>query len=113
MYLTREANLATLQSISRCAMPGSELVLTYADAQLLDSQSERFLELQSRVTSMGEPFLSGFNPLEFGATLKECGLELLEDLTADKIAERYGRVGANGPVSSFSHMALARVPQRR
>jgi methyltransferase (TIGR00027 family) len=112
MYLSREANLATLQSVARCALAGSELVLTYVDQQLLDSRSEQFQELQKRVTSVGEPFLSGFDPNTFAATLRECGLELIEDLAADKVAARYGRVGTNGPGhSSFSHMALARVLQ--
>lgn len=112
MYLTREANCATLRSIARCALAGSELALTYADERLLDSRSEKFLELQKRVTSMGEPFLSGFDPQGFGGTLRECGLELLEDLTADKVAQRYGRVGSSSSeLSSFSHMALARVLQ--
>jgi methyltransferase (TIGR00027 family) len=110
MYLTRAANLATLRAISACALPGSELVLTYVDERLLDSTSEAFQALQSRVTSMGEPFLSGFDPKEFAATLKQCGLELLEDLPAAEAAVKYGRSQANDPGrSSFSHIALARV----
>jgi methyltransferase (TIGR00027 family) len=111
MYLTREANRATLQSIARCALAGSALALTYADEKLLDS--EKFQALQKRVTALGEPFLSGFDPKTFGATLRECGLELIEDLAADKVAERYGRVGPDSSgTSSFSHMALARVLQK-
>jgi methyltransferase (TIGR00027 family) len=114
MYLTPAANIATLNSIARCALPGSELVLTYIDERLLGSQSENFLALQERLASLGEPFLSGFDPKTFGKTLKDCGLELREDLTGEEIARRYARINSmNSGHSSFSHIALARVLERR
>lgn len=110
MYLTRAANLATLRAVAACALAGSELVLTYVDERLFDSTSERFQALQSRVASMGEPFLSGFDPQDFAATLRQCGLELLEDLSAAEAAVKYGRGRANDAGrSSFSHIALCRV----
>jgi methyltransferase (TIGR00027 family) len=110
MYLTRAANIATLRSIARCALPGSELVLTYIDERLLGSQSENFVALQERLASLGEPFLSGFDPKDFGATLQECGLELSEDLSGEEISRRYGRIDStNSAHSSFSHIARARV----
>jgi methyltransferase (TIGR00027 family) len=110
MYLSRAANLATLRSIARCAQTGSELVLTYVDEKLLDSNSAAFRALQERVTAMGEPFLSGYDPKTFAATLRECGLQLIEDLASDDVAERYGRLEHGNPGrSNFSHMALARV----
>jgi methyltransferase (TIGR00027 family) len=110
MYLSRTANLATLRSIARCAHAGSELVLTYVDEKLLNADSAAFRALQERVTAMGEPFLSGFDPKTFAATLRECGLQLIEDLASDDVAKRYGRLesGSSGS-SNFSHMALARV----
>jgi methyltransferase (TIGR00027 family) len=112
MYLTSEANRATLQSIARCALAGSELALTYVDEKLLDSRSEKFQALQKRVTAIGEPFLSGFDPGAFGATLRACGLELIEDLAADTVAARYRRPAAHGSGrSGLSHLALARVMQ--
>jgi methyltransferase (TIGR00027 family) len=110
MYLTPTANIATLNSIAHCALPGSELVLTYIDERLLGSQSENFLALQERLASLGEPFLSGFDPKTFGQTLENCGLELREDLTGEEIARRYARINSmNSGHSSFSHIALARV----
>ena len=109
MYLSREANLATLKSIARCARSGSELALTYVDEELLNSNSEAFRALQERVTSMGEPFLSGFDPKNFAVTLSECGLQLIEDLTSDDAAKRYGRLESRSGRSNFSHMALAQV----
>jgi methyltransferase (TIGR00027 family) len=113
MYLTRQANFATLRSIALCARPGSELVLTYIDARMLDSESESFRALEKRVASLGEPFLSGFDPNTFAADLKACGLELCEDLAGEQIAARCGRVNPINPGhSSFSHIALARVMAR-
>jgi methyltransferase (TIGR00027 family) len=110
MYLTREANLATLRSIARCALAGSELAFTYVDERLLQSQSEGFRALQERVTAAGEPFISGFDPKRIGASLRDCGLELCEDLCGEEIAARYGRIDpSHQGHSGFSHIALARV----
>src|SRR5262249_2592169 len=61
MYLTPEANTATLKSIASCAPADSEVVFTYFDEKLFAAQSESFRELQARVASVGEPFLSGFD----------------------------------------------------
>src|SRR6202012_3542114 len=49
MYLTREANLATLSSIASCSMAGSEVAFTYFDERLFRAQSESFRELEQRV----------------------------------------------------------------
>jgi methyltransferase (TIGR00027 family) len=112
MYLAREANLATLESIASCSPPGSELVFTYFDARLFQRASESFQEMRDRVASIGEPFLSGFNPGSIADDLRRCGLALVEDLDGSDMAARYHRVGENslGP-SNFSHIALASVRQ--
>lgn len=110
MYLTREANLATLRSIASCSPAGSELVFTYLDQRLFQAQSDSFRELEQRVAALGEPFLSGFNPAELAANLADCGLDLAEDLNGSEAAARYDRGGALGSGQSmFSHIALARV----
>jgi methyltransferase (TIGR00027 family) len=110
MYLTREANLATLRSIASCSPAGSEVVFTYFDERIFQAQSESFRELEQRVAAMGEPFLSGFNPAELAAKLAACGLDLVEDLNGSAAAARYDRGGEHGlGQSTFSHIALARV----
>lgn len=110
MYLTREANLATLKSVASCAPAGSELVFTYFDERLFQARSEAFQALEKRVAAVGEPFLSGFNPAALDADLAECGLELIEDLSGGEVAARYDRDGQHGLGQSvFSHIALARV----
>jgi methyltransferase (TIGR00027 family) len=110
MYLTRDANLATLKSVAACALPGSELVFTYLDEKIFASNSERFLAFTRRVAAMGEPFLSGFNPVTLGNQLATCGLELLEDLSGEQVNARYGRSEWDVPGRpSHSHIALARL----
>jgi methyltransferase (TIGR00027 family) len=110
MYLTREANIATMTSLASCSPAGSEVVFTYLDARLFQAQSESFRELQARVASLGEPFQSGFNPGSLAASLAGCGLTLIEDLDGDDIAHRYDPDGSHRlGQSAFSHIALARI----
>jgi methyltransferase (TIGR00027 family) len=110
MYLTREANLATLRSIASCSPGGSEVVFTYLDERVFQAMSESFRELEQRVAAVGEPFLSGFDPAELAANLAACGLGLVEDLNGSDAATRYDRGGElTSGRSMFSHIALARV----
>ncbi len=109
MYLTREANLATFRSVASCSPAGSLLAFTYIESSILQSQSAAFQELQARVSSMGEPFLSGFDPALLADDLRGCGLELVEDLTGQAIIDKYQRAGTRGfERHSSSHVALAR-----
>ena len=110
MYLTREANLATLRSIASCSPAASEVVFTYLDERLFQAKSDAFREMEQRVAAMGEPFLSGFNPAELAENLATCGLDLVEDLNGSEASARYDRGGGhNLGQSMFSHIALARV----
>jgi methyltransferase (TIGR00027 family) len=110
MYLTREANLATFKSIARCSPRGSEIVFTYLDERVFQARSEAFHDLQQRVASLGEPFLSGFDPAELAQILAACGLDLVEDLSGIEAAVRYERGGEQDLGRSvYSHIALARV----
>jgi methyltransferase (TIGR00027 family) len=110
MYLTREANLATLKSVAGCAPAGSEIVFTYMDQRIFASKSENFLALQERVAALGEPFLSGFDPGTLADELSRCGFELREDLSGEESNARYGRSAWDVPGRpSHSHMARARV----
>ena len=70
MYLTREANLATLRSIACCATPGSRLSFTYLESRTLAEPSERFRVIQARVAAMGEPFLSASSRSGWGRNSK-------------------------------------------
>ena len=110
MYLTREANLATLKSVASCSPAGSELVFTYLDERVFQVESQSFRELKERVAAIGEPFLSGFSPAALSADLAGCGLEVVEDLDGIDVVARYDRSGDKSFAQSpFSHIALARV----
>jgi methyltransferase (TIGR00027 family) len=109
-YLTREANLATLRAVATCGARGTELVFTYLDQFAFNSDSG-YRELKTLVASMGEPFVSGFDPQEISNDLRNVGLELVEDLDGQMMSERYARTGTSPlrPPASF-HIALACVP---
>jgi methyltransferase (TIGR00027 family) len=112
VYLTREANLATLRAVANVGAPGSELVFTYVDQIEFapgGPRSPRHANAKA-VAMMGEPYLSGFDPNEIANDLMHAGLELIEDLNGPKMAERYGRIGANALEPSASmHIARAGV----
>ena len=114
MYLTREANLATLRAIARCAAPGSELVFTYIDQaaflHALETPSGPFSELKRSVAAIGEPFVSGFDPKTLAQDLIGVGLELTEDLVDSDVVARYDPRGVNKlRPATHSHIARARV----
>ena len=112
MYLARGANLSALRAIAQSGAPGSVLVFTYLDQRLFDSDagSARFDDLRKRVRSIGEPFVSGFDPATLAGDLRQVGLTLVEDLAVPAVLQRYGRTGASGlNAHSAGHIALARV----
>jgi len=112
VYLTREANLATLRAVANLGAPGSELVFTYVDQIEFDSDGPRSPgHANARAAAMmGEPYLSGFDPKQIANDLMRVGLELIEDLDGPKMSERYGRTGANALKPSVNmHIVRARV----
>jgi methyltransferase (TIGR00027 family) len=114
MYLSREANLALLLSLSELAAPGSELVFTYLDDRAFrvapEPMPRALSELGRSVASVGEPFLSGFDPSTLAGDLRGLGVELEEDLDDFQLVNRYDSSGLNGlkPVR-LSRIARARV----
>jgi methyltransferase (TIGR00027 family) len=111
-YLTREANLATLREISRCASPGSELVLTYIDQREFepDTASAETQRIRAGLAAAGEPWVSGFSPALLPDELRAQGLVLLEDLGGGELRTRYcaGRNDGLTP-APYMHIARARV----
>jgi methyltransferase (TIGR00027 family) len=112
VYLTREANLATLRSVANAGAPGSELVFTYVDQIEFASGGTRSPDRANAeaAAAVGEPYLSGFDPGEIENDLMNVGLELIEDLDGGGMFQRYGKTGAGllQPAGSL-HIALARV----
>jgi methyltransferase (TIGR00027 family) len=111
-YLTPEANLATLAAIATHALPGSELVFSYLDQSLLDADvaPERLQRARAQVASLGEPWISGFDPGELGSVVRGAGLEIVENLGPEDLAARYCAGRADGLSPSLgAHLAHARV----
>lgn len=111
-YLTRQVNLSALRSFALCAAPGSELIFTYLhpDAIHSDAVPEPWRSLRTFVASIGEPWLSGFDPAGVAEDLRQAGLELIEDLDGPQMLQRYRRAGADGcSLESLCHIVHARV----
>jgi methyltransferase (TIGR00027 family) len=112
MYLTREANLASLRAIAESGAPGSQLIFTYLDEAVFREGRvpATFHELQRAVSAVGEPFVSGFAPSSLADDLRAVGFELEEDLEDAELVARYDRTGANGlRAAARSRIARARV----
>lgn len=108
-YLTREANLTTLQGIAACAASRSELVFTYVDQRELgiDRTAVDVGRLQGTFAAAREPWLSGFDPSLLAEDLAAVGLILIEDLDGDDVRNRYCAEGADlFPLVAF-HIARA------
>ena len=78
---------------------------------MFDAASPDFEELRGQIASIGEPWISALHPNELPDLLAEGGLELVEDLGPDELAERYcaGRTDGLSP-SRSSRVARARIP---
>jgi methyltransferase (TIGR00027 family) len=94
MYLTRDANLATLRQIARLAA-GSTLAMTFLLPLDLIDEPERsqHAAVYERARAAGTPFVSFFTPDEMVALAHEAGLREAQhvstaDLTARYFAER-------------------------
>jgi methyltransferase (TIGR00027 family) len=112
IYLSRDANLATLRGISASSAPGSEVVFTYIDQRVLEGRRSATLErMRAGAAAMGEPWLSGFHPGTLADDLKGLGLALVEDMGNPELRERYcaGRTDGLAP-GATGHVARARVP---
>jgi methyltransferase (TIGR00027 family) len=113
VYLTREANMATLRAVATCSASGSELVFSYVDQIEFADGGRRAPDHPNAqaVARLGEPYVSGFDPGEIANDLKRASLELVEDLGGHRLAERYGRIGDSALCPSATmHIALARRP---
>ncbi len=119
MYLTRQANLATLRAIAETAAPGSEVVFSYFDQVFFEPSavvSETAKALSAEVASVGEPFVSGFHPATLEEDLRPLGLRLLEDCSDADLVRRYDPANRNGFVagerSRIAHVRVEAVPIR-
>ena len=90
MYLTREANMASLRQISALA-PGSTLAMTFMLPTELVNPSERsqYEMVQERARAAGTPFVSLFSPTEMLALAREAGFRDVRHVSRSEIVQRY------------------------
>ena len=102
MYLTRDANLATLRQIAALA-PGSTLAMTFIlPLELIDPEERPQHEaVYKRARAAGTPFLSFFSPSEMLALAQEAGFSKTRHVSTADLTQRYfsGRADGLQPAS--------------
>jgi methyltransferase (TIGR00027 family) len=90
MYLTKEANLATLRQMTKLA-PGSTFAMTFMlSLDILDPEERSSLEfVMKKAREAGTPFLSLFPPLEILAMAKETGFKKSQYVSSNDLYQRY------------------------
>ncbi|HEY2596365.1 MAG TPA: class I SAM-dependent methyltransferase [Chloroflexota bacterium] len=91
MYLTRDANAASLRQIAVLA-PGSTLAATFLLPMdfIGDAQGRATLQTsQSGARASGTPFVSFFSPPDMLALAREAGFRHVEHVSGAEVAERY------------------------
>lgn len=91
MFLTREVVFGTLQAIAGMSPPGSAVIFDYMDLEtFIPGKTTRRVQMMlDSVRRLGEPVISGLDPLTLNAELKSRGLRLRENLSPGDIQQRY------------------------
>lgn len=111
MYLTREANLNTLQQITRMA-PGSTLAMTFIlPLDLLDPKERPQHEMvYERAKVAGTPFISFFRPQEAMDLAREAGFGEASHVSREDLIERYFKNRNDGLLpGSGEEFLIARI----
>jgi methyltransferase (TIGR00027 family) len=90
MYLTKEANLATLRQIASLA-PGTTLAMTFIlPLELIDAaEHDQHKMVYERAKAAGTPFLSFFSPTDILALARQAGFKKAEHISRAEIIQRY------------------------
>jgi methyltransferase (TIGR00027 family) len=107
MYLTRDANLATLRQIAALA-PGSMLAMTFLLPLELINPEERpqHQAVYERARAAGTPFVSFFSPSEILTLAREAGFRDAKHVSTADLTKRYftGRSDGLRPASGESFL---------
>jgi methyltransferase (TIGR00027 family) len=97
MYLTREANLATMSQIAAFA-PGTTFVMSFiGPLELIDPSERPGVEAAMRgARAGGTPWLSFFTPEQALALAREAGFKNARHVSADQLNARYFPGRADG-----------------
>lgn len=90
MYLTKEANLATLNQISKL-QSGSTFAMTFLlSLDLLEAKERAIMEfVMNKAKESGTPFLSLFSPTEILDMATKSGFKKAEDVSAKALFQKY------------------------
>ncbi len=110
MYLTRDANAATLREVAALA-PGSTLAMTFLlPLALADPEVRPGLEMAERgARASGTPFLSFFIPPDILALAREAGFKEARHVSAADLTGRYfmGRTDGLRPPSNAEELLVS------
>jgi methyltransferase (TIGR00027 family) len=110
MYLTREANNATLREVVAFA-PGSTFAMSFLlPIELADPEVRPGLERAAQgAKASGTPFISFFTPEEVLAMAREAGFKKAEHVSAVDITQRYfaGRTDGFRPPKNAEELLVA------
>jgi len=97
MYLTAEANFATLRDVARFA-PGSTFVMTFLLPAELNEAAARSGVEQARqgARASGTPFISFYAPAQIVDLAREAGFRTAQHVSAAEITARYFAGRADG-----------------
>ena len=110
MYLTRDANAATLRQVAALA-PGSTFAMTFLlPLELADPDIRPGLEMAEKgARASGTPFLSFFTPPEILALAREAGFREARHVSAADLTRRYfaGRADGLRPPNNTEELLVA------
>lgn len=110
MYLTKDANAATLREIASLA-PGSTLAMTFLlPLEMADPEVRPGLEMAEKgARASGTPFISFFTPPEILALAHEAGFGEARHVSAADLTERYfmGRTDGLRPPKNAEELLVA------
>lgn len=112
MYLSKEANAATLRQVASLA-PGSMLAMTFLlPLEMADPDVRPGLEMAEKgARASGTPFISFFTPPDMLALARENGFRDARHISADMLTERYfaGRTDGLRPPRNAEELLVATV----
>jgi len=112
MYLTKEANAATLRQVASLA-PGSMFAMTFLlPLEMAAPEVRPGLEMAEKgARASGTPFISFFTPPEMLALARENGFRDARHISADTLTQRYfaGRTDGLRPPANAEELLIATV----
>ncbi|QIE26942.1 Leucine carboxyl methyltransferase (plasmid) [Caballeronia sp. SBC1] len=110
MYLTKEANMATLRQVAALAR-GSTLAMTFLlPLEMADPEIRPGLEMAAKgARASGTPFLSFFTPQEILTLAREAGFREARHVSATDLSGRYfaGRTDGLRPPNNAEELLVA------